>query len=212
MEAPCPWAATTKSRQQGQAALVSRVARQYPDQSHPCQDLYNSSRPSSSSPRPWPTRRRRAWVRGNTSRSSASTWSSTVPSRTWPSRWVTHWCFTPCHLGPVSWRPTTVKWRQFSQSNRHSTIGTRQTEYHEALPLSVNMQSQLTSSFTDDGNASGTRFVECGWWNDGWSVKTVVLDGHWLHDTGPCYDYLEVLVLQGSPPSLVLSPTLQCMA
>ena len=38
--------------------------------------------------------------------------------------------------GPVSWRPTTVKWRQFSQSNRHSTIGTRQTEYHEALPSS----------------------------------------------------------------------------
>ena len=40
--------------------------------------------------------------------------------------------------GPVSWRPTTVKWRQFSQSNRHSTIGTWQTEYHEALPSSAN--------------------------------------------------------------------------
>ena len=41
---------------------------------------------------------------------------------------------------PVSWRPTTVKWRQFSQSNRHSTIGTRQTEHHEALPSSVRRQ------------------------------------------------------------------------
>ena len=26
-----------------------------------------------------------------------------------------------------------------------------------------------------------TRFVECRWWNDGWTVKTVVS----LHDTGP---------------------------
>ena len=29
--------------------------------------------------------------------------------------------------------PTTVKWRQSSQSHHHSTIGTRQTQYHEAL-------------------------------------------------------------------------------
>ena len=43
---------------------------------------------------------------------------------------------------------------QFSQSNRHSTIDTRQTEYHEALPSSANMKSHLTSSFADDGNAS----------------------------------------------------------
>ena len=35
----------------------------------------------------------------------------------------------------------------FSQSNRHSTIGTRQTKYHEALQSSVNVQSHLTSSF-----------------------------------------------------------------
>ena len=48
-------------------------------------------------------------------------------------------CYVPHNLseeqGPVSWRPTTVKWRQFSQSNRHSTIGTRQAEYHETLPI-----------------------------------------------------------------------------
>ena len=44
--------------------------------------------------------------------------------------------------------------RQFSQSNRHSTIGTGQTQYHEALPLSANVQSHLTSSFADNGTAS----------------------------------------------------------
>ena len=55
---------------------------------------------------------------------------------------------------PVSWRPATVKWRQFSQSNRHSTVGTRQIEYREALPSSVNVQSYLTSSLADDDNAS----------------------------------------------------------
>ena len=43
---------------------------------------------------------------------------------------------------------------EFSQSSRHSTIGTRQTEYHEALPSSANVQSHLISSFADDGNAS----------------------------------------------------------
>ena len=34
-----------------------------------------------------------------------------------------------------------------------STIGTRQTEYHEAIPSSANVQSHLTS-FADDGIAS----------------------------------------------------------
>ena len=83
---------------------------------------------------------------------------------------------------PVSWRPTIVKKRQFSQSNRHYTIGTGLTEYHEALPSSANVQSQLTSSFADDG----TRFVECRWWYDGWTVKTVInLIVVGLHDAGP---------------------------
>ena len=54
-------------------------------------------------------------------------------------------------LGPVSWRPTTVKWRQFSQSNRHSPIGTRQTEYHEALPSSSNDEVRCDCTFADDG-------------------------------------------------------------
>ena len=58
------------------------------------------------------------------------------------------------HQGPVSWRPTTVKWRQFSQSYRHSTIGTRQTEYHEALPSAANDEVRCDCTFVDDGNAS----------------------------------------------------------
>ena len=58
------------------------------------------------------------------------------------------------HLGPVSSRPATVKWRQLSKSNRQSTIGTRQTEYHEALPSSANDEARCDCKFTDDGNAS----------------------------------------------------------
>ena len=56
--------------------------------------------------------------------------------------------------GPVSRRPTTIKWWQSSQSNRHSTIGTRQTEYHEALPSSANDEIRCDCMFADDGNAS----------------------------------------------------------
>ena len=78
------------------------------------------------------------------------------------------------NLGPVLWRLTTVKWRQFSQSNRHSTIGTRQTEYHEAILLSMNVHSHLTSLLPTMVTLHDTRFVECRWWNDGWTVKTVV--------------------------------------
>ena len=62
--------------------------------------------------------------------------------------------FQQAYQGPVSWRPTTVKWRQFSQANRHSTIGTRQTEYHEALPSSANDEVRCDCTFADDGNAS----------------------------------------------------------
>ena len=42
----------------------------------------------------------------------------------------------------------------FHSPNRHSTIDTRQTQYHEALPSSANVQSNLTSSFAVDGKAS----------------------------------------------------------
>ena len=90
------------------------------------------------------------------------------------------------HLRPASWRPTTVEWRQFSQSNRHSTIGTRQTEYHEALPSSANVQSHLTSSFADDGNASWysvCRVPMAKWQLDCQNCRYSTVVG--LHDTGP---------------------------
>ena len=38
--------------------------------------------------------------------------------------------------------------------NRHSTIGTRQSEYHEALPSSPNDDVRCDCTFGDDGNAS----------------------------------------------------------
>ena len=87
---------------------------------------------------------------------------------------------SPAVQRPVSWRPTTVRWRQ---SNRHSTIGTRQTEYHEALPSSVNVQSHLTSSFADDDNASwySVCLVPIVEWRLDCRHSTVV----GLHDTGP---------------------------
>ena len=77
------------------------------------------------------------------------------------------------NLGPVSWRPTTVKWQQPSQSNRQSTISTRQTEYHGALTSSATRWG-VTARSPTMVTLHDTRFVECRWWNDGWTVKTVV--------------------------------------
>ena len=53
----------------------------------------------------------------------------TVPLHQWPPHVPVVRCLSREReiLGPVSWWPTTVKWRQFSQSNRHFTIDTRQT-------------------------------------------------------------------------------------
>ena len=89
------------------------------------------------------------------------------------------------HQGPASWRLTTVKWWQFSQSNCHYTIGARQTEYHEALPSSANMQSHLTSSFTNNGNASWysvCRVPIVEWWLDCEDCHHLTVIG--LHNTG----------------------------
>ena len=102
-----------------------------------------------------------------------------------PTCWVGSRSFRTAQ-GPVSWRPTTVKWRQFSQSNRHSTIGTRQTQYHVTLPSSANVQSHLTSSFADDGNASWysvCRVPMMEWRLDCENCRHLTVVG--LHDTGP---------------------------
>ena len=78
------------------------------------------------------------------------------------------------HLGPASWRSTTVKWRQFSQSNRQSTSCTRQTEYHEALPSSANDEVRCDCTFADDGNASWYSVCRVPMVEWCWTVKTVV--------------------------------------
>ena len=91
----------------------------------------------------------------------------------WQSAHILCCLIRPADLGPVSWRLTTVKWRQFSQSNRQYTISTQQTEYHEALPSSVNDdEMRCDCTFTDDRNTSW--YLVCRWWNDGLTVKTVV--------------------------------------
>ena len=95
--------------------------------------------------------------------------------------------------GPVSWTPTTVKWRQFSQSNCHSTISTGQTEHHDALPPSGNVQSHLTSSFDDDGYAS---------WHSVCRVPMV----EWMLDCENCR-HLTVVGLHGTGPSCTVLPT-----
>ena len=87
------------------------------------------------------------------------------------------WQHKAFNQGPVLWRPTTVKWRQFSQSNRHSTFGTRQTQYHEALPSSGNMHQTSLCRSTMMVALHDTGFVKCRWWNDGWTVKSVITRG-----------------------------------
>ena len=94
--------------------------------------------------------------------------------------------------GPVSWRPTTVKWRQFSQFNRHSTIGTRQTQYHQALPLSANDKVRCDFTFADDGNA---------WWY--WVCRVPMVE--WRLD---CKN----LSLDGRRPPWYRPQTSQCLA
>ena len=103
--------------------------------------------------------------------------------------------------GPVSWRPTTVKWRQFSQSNRHSTIGTRQTEYHEALPSSANDEVRCDCTFADDGISSWhsvCRVPMVEWRLDCEDCRHLTVVG--LHDTGP---RLTPLTGGPKPPSSV---------
>ena len=88
--------------------------------------------------------------------------------------------------GPVSWRPTTVKRRQFSQSNRHSTIVTRQTECHEALPSSANDEVRRDCTFADYRNPAWylvCRVPMAEWGLDCENCRRLTIVG--LHDTGP---------------------------
>ena len=89
-------------------------------------------------------------------------------------------------LGPVSWRPTTVKWRQSQQSNRSSTIGTRQTENHEALPSSANDKVRCDCTSADNGSASWysvCRVPMVEWRLDCEKCRHLTVVG--LHDASP---------------------------
>ena len=75
---------------------------------------------------------------------------------------------------------------EFSQFNRRSTIGTPQTEYHEALPSSTNDDVRCDCTFADNRNASRylvcrVPMVECRLDCEKCRYLTVV----GLHDTGP---------------------------
>ena len=77
------------------------------------------------------------------------------------------------------------KWRQSSQSNRHSTIGTRQTQYYEALPSSAN-EVRCDCTFTNNGNASWYsvyRVLMVEWRLDCENCSHLTVVG--LHDTSP---------------------------
>ena len=79
-------------------------------------------------------------------------------------------------LGPVSWRPSTVKWRWFSQSNRLSpsaldkpSIMKRHHRRWTCSHTSPRRSPTMVGLMLHD-----IGFVKCRWWNDGWTVKTVV--------------------------------------
>ena len=105
-------------------------------------------------------------------------------------------------------------WWQFSQSNRHSTIGTRQTEYHEALPLPANDEVRCDFTFAGDGNASWysvCRVSMVEWRLDCENCRHLTVVG--LHDTGPwfgsgmsdvhsCYPTIGTLIPPGSISAL----------
>ena len=98
--------------------------------------------------------------------------------------------------GPVSCRPTTLQWRQFSQSNRHSIIGTWQTEYHEALPSLANDEVRCDCTFADDGNASWysvCRVVMVEWWLDCENCRHLTVIG--LHNNCENCRHLTVIGL-----------------
>ena len=92
------------------------------------------------------------------------------------------------HLGPVSWRLMTIKWQQFSQSNRHSTIPPSALDkpsimkrYHRQRTTrwDVTAHSPTMVALHD------TRFVECRWWNGLDCENCCHLAVVGLHDTGP---------------------------
>ena len=136
--------------------------------------------------------------------------------RMWLSScWTLAFLRAPCRssevvwiLGPVSWSSTTVKWWQFSQSNRQSTIGTQQTECHEALPLSANDEVRCDCTFTDDGNASWysvCRVPMVDWRLDSENCCDLTVGG--LHDTSPRCSKMKLVIQGGKARTICLEIT-----
>ena len=109
----------------------------------------------------------------------------------WTLNRKAHTCFAPFSQGSL-WNRTRGRYHggrgpsSDDSFHSHSTIGTRQTEYREALPSSASVQSRLTSSFTDDGNASWywvCRVSMVEWRLDCENCRHLTVFG--LHDTGP---------------------------
>ena len=77
-------------------------------------------------------------------------------------------------LGLVSWRPMTVKWWQFSSPTVIPSLALDKPSimkrYHRQQTCShTSPRRSLNMVMLHD-----TWFVKCRWWNDGWTVKTVV--------------------------------------
>ena len=89
----------------------------------------------------------------------ASGWPSSKASASRPGDTRFEPCFSwsscTSDLGPVSChRRRRQSSDESSQYNRHSIIGTQQSEYHEALPSSVNDEVRCDCTFANNGNAS----------------------------------------------------------
>ena len=93
-------------------------------------------------------------------------WRSDLHDCRSPKKKKLHWdidmqiklAISPRKTRPIDWSGVTGWDSRYHGGRRPSSddsyIGTRQTEYHEALPSSANVQPHLTSSFADDGNPS----------------------------------------------------------
>ena len=102
---------------------------------------------------------------------------------------------------------------KFSQSDRHSTMGIQQTEYHKALPSSANDEVRYDCTFTDNGYASWysvSQLPMVEWRLDCEKCRHLTVVG--LHNTGPWrqQDYKTVrFVYMYITPSCCITATVQ---
>ena len=143
----------------------------------------------------WCTIQRKVW--GGGGGGGASKLSMRLTFVILPLPWVTSQCNQQCFAavaspdigttasvgvfslvqGPVSWRSSTVKWRY----SFHSPTVIPPTALDKpSIRKRYHRRRRRTCSHTSPRRSPtmvtlpDTRFVECRWWNDGWTVKTVV--------------------------------------